>query len=71
MAKVRQIPGGWGSFTFLVDDHILRFARNAEVAQAHHREAALLPLVAQHVSFQVPEPDFFGAWGGTPAGWSA
>lgn len=64
MATVRQIHGGWGSFTFLVDDHILRFARNADVAAAHRREAALLPLVAGAVSFAVPEPDFFGDWDG-------
>jgi aminoglycoside phosphotransferase (APT) family kinase protein len=64
MASVQHIPGGWGSFTFLVDgDHILRFARNAEVASAHHREAALLPRLAAAVSFRVPEPDFFGSWG--------
>lgn len=64
MATVRLIPGGWGSFTFLVDgDHILRFARNADVAAAHRREAALLPKLAAAVSFRVPEPDFFGSWG--------
>jgi aminoglycoside phosphotransferase (APT) family kinase protein len=63
MADVRQIHGGWGSLTFLVDDHILRFARTAEVAQAHRGEAALLPLLARTVSFRVPEPDFFGTWG--------
>ncbi|HEX3647052.1 MAG TPA: phosphotransferase [Pseudonocardiaceae bacterium] len=64
MATVQLIPGGWGSFTFLVDgDHILRFARNADVAAAHHREAALLPKLADAVSFRVPEPDFFGSWG--------
>jgi hypothetical protein len=67
MAAVRQIHGGWGSFTFLVDgehDHILRFARTAEVAAAHRREAALLPLLARSVSFAVPVPDFFRDWGG-------
>jgi aminoglycoside 2''-phosphotransferase len=63
MAVVRQIHGGWGSFTFLVDDHILRLARTAEVAAAHRREAALLPLLAPNVPFRVPEPDFFGSWG--------
>jgi aminoglycoside 2''-phosphotransferase len=63
MAAVEQIHGGWGSFTFLVDDHILRFARTAEVAAAHHREAALLPLLAARMPFRVPEPDFFGSWG--------
>lgn len=66
MAVVRQIHGGWGSFTFLVDGdqrHILRFARTAEVAAAHRREAALLPLVARSVSFAVPAPAFFRDWG--------
>ncbi|HKN98224.1 MAG TPA: phosphotransferase [Pseudonocardiaceae bacterium] len=64
MATVQLIPGGWGSFTFLVGgDHILRFARNADVAAAHRREAALLPKLAAGVSFRVPEPDFFGSWG--------
>jgi aminoglycoside phosphotransferase (APT) family kinase protein len=62
MVAVRQIHGGWASFTFLVDgDHILRFARTPEVAAAHRREAALLPLLARAVSFAVPEPDFFWA----------
>src|SRR5882757_2812986 len=68
MAAVRQIHGGWASFTFLVDGrdggHILRFARTAEVAAAHRREAALLPLLARSVSFAVPVPDFFRDWGG-------
>ncbi len=68
MATVRQIHGGWASFTFLVDGrdggHILRFARTAEVAAAHRREAALLPLLARSVSFAVPAPDFFRDWGG-------
>jgi aminoglycoside phosphotransferase (APT) family kinase protein len=64
MATVRQIHGGWGSFTFLVDDHILRFSRGPAVAAAHHREAALLPVVARSVTFAVPEPDFFGDWDG-------
>ncbi|HEY3609253.1 MAG TPA: phosphotransferase [Pseudonocardiaceae bacterium] len=68
MATVRQIHGGWASFTFLVDGrdggHILRFARTAEVAAAHRREAALLPLLARSVSFAVPVPSFFRDWGG-------
>jgi phosphotransferase family enzyme len=64
MATVQHLPGGWGSFTFLVDgDHILQFARNADVAAAHRRAAALLPRLAAAVSFRVPEPDFFGWWG--------
>lgn len=64
MASVRQINGGWGAFTFLVDDdHILRFARDEEAAAGHRREAALLPKLAAAVSFRVPEPDFFGAYG--------
>lgn len=66
MAAVRQMHGGWGSFTFLVDGdggHILRFARTADVAAAHRREAALLPLLARSMSFAVPRPDFFRDWG--------
>lgn len=60
MAGVRQIHGGWGSFTFSVTgDHIVRFARTPSVAAAHRREAALLPLLAPAVSFAVPEPDLF------------
>lgn len=63
MASIRELHGGWGAFTFLVgDDHILQFARNAEIAAAHRRAAALLPKLAAAVSFRVPEPDFFGAW---------
>jgi aminoglycoside phosphotransferase (APT) family kinase protein len=64
MGAVRQIHGGWGSVTVLVDDeHIYRFARNPGVAAAHRREFALLPLLAKALSVRVPEPDFFGDWG--------
>ena len=64
MASVQEIRGGWDSFTFLVDgDHILKFARNADAAAGHRREAALLPKLAAAVSFRVPEPDFFGTFG--------
>ena len=64
MVGVREIQGGWASFTFLVEgDHILRFARTPEVAAAHRREVALLPLLAPALSFAVPRPDFFQDWG--------
>lgn len=62
--SVREIHGGWGSVTVLVDSaHIYRFARTPGVAAAHRREFALLPLLARAVSVRVPEPDFFGEWG--------
>jgi Phosphotransferase enzyme family len=74
VASVQQIHGGWASFTFLVNgDHILRFARTAEVAAGYRREVALLPALAGAVSFRVPEPDFFfeAAAGGTCMGYPA
>jgi hypothetical protein len=38
---VREIHGGWGSVTVLVNgDHIYRFARTAAVAAAQRRELA-------------------------------
>jgi aminoglycoside phosphotransferase (APT) family kinase protein len=64
MGSVREIHGGWGSVTVLVDgEHIYRFARRPDVAAAHRREFALLPLLAAALSVRVPEPDFFGEWG--------
>jgi hypothetical protein len=51
------IEGGWASWTFLVDGALIaRFPRSASVAAAHERERALLPALARHVSFRVPEP---------------
>jgi aminoglycoside 2''-phosphotransferase len=64
MGSVREIHGGWGSVTVLVDgERIYRFARNPDVAAAHRREVALLPLLARALSVRVPDPDFFGEWG--------
>ena len=48
---------GWASWTFELDGtHIVRFARNGEIVEAMHREMRLLPALAAHVSFRVPEP---------------
>jgi aminoglycoside phosphotransferase (APT) family kinase protein len=56
-SSAAEIEGGWASWTFLVDGGLIaRFPRNAEIAAAHVRERALLPALAAHVSFRVPEP---------------
>ena len=48
---------GWASWTFELDGRfIVRFPRNAEVVEGMHREMRLLPALAAHVSFRVPEP---------------
>ena len=48
---------GWASWTFELDGtHIVRFPRNAEIVEAMHREMRLLPALAAHVSFRVPQP---------------
>jgi aminoglycoside phosphotransferase (APT) family kinase protein len=59
------ILGGWASWTFdLGGRFILRIARNPQVAAAHLRESRLLPELARHVSFGVPEPLHLGDWRG-------
>ena len=48
---------GWASWTFELDGRcMVRFPRNAEIVEAMHREMRLLPALATHVSFRVPEP---------------
>jgi aminoglycoside 2''-phosphotransferase len=48
---------GWASWTFELDGRfIVRFPRDAEIVDAMHREMRLLPALAAHVSFRVPEP---------------
>lgn len=48
---------GWASWTFELDGSmIVRFPRNDEIVEAMHREMRLLPALARHVSFRVPEP---------------
>ncbi|HYD09167.1 MAG TPA: aminoglycoside phosphotransferase family protein [Acidimicrobiales bacterium] len=56
-SSAEPIEGGWASWTFLVDGALIaRFPRNGSVAAAHQRERALLPALARHMSFRVPEP---------------
>lgn len=61
--RVTPILGGWAYWTFDVDaHHIARFPRNDEIAAAAHRELALLPALAEEVSFMVPDPSHKGIW---------
>lgn len=56
-STAEPIEGGWASWTFLVDGGLIaRFPRNEAIAAAHARERSLLPALARHVSFRVPEP---------------
>lgn len=64
---VRPIHGGWASFTFEVDGRfIVRFPRNAEIARCTEAELALLPALADRVSFAVPTVRWQGSRGGFP-----
>lgn len=52
---------GWASWTYVVDGRwIARFPRNDEISDATRRELRLLPALARHVSFRVPEPVVWG-----------
>ena len=55
---VVAIGDGWASWTFELDGRrIVQFPRNASVARGHERERAILPALAEHVSFAVPALD--------------
>jgi 8-oxo-dGTP diphosphatase len=65
--EVVAIGDGWASWTFEVDGHrIVQFPRNAVVARGHERERAILPALAEHVSFAVPSLSITGEWNGLP-----
>ena len=65
--EVSPIGEGWANWTFLVDGTlIVRFPRNAEIADATRRELRLLPELGRHVSFAVPIPKMVGEWAGQP-----
>ena len=65
--RVEPILGGWSSWTFDLDGtHIARFPRHHDIADATRRELALLPELARHVSFAVPQPTHVGTWAGHP-----
>ncbi|HSM02372.1 MAG TPA: phosphotransferase [Acidimicrobiia bacterium] len=60
-----EIPGGWYSHTFAIDDTwIVRFPRSDPAAQAMEREHRLLPALATAMDFPVPLP----SWSGRHAG---
>lgn len=66
-SRIEPVLGGWASWTFQVDGtRIVRFPRTEVVAHAARRELALLPELADHVSFAVPRPTHQGAWRGRP-----
>ena len=61
------IPGGCAYWTFDVDGaRIARFPRNRDVAESTHRELALLPELAEKLSFAIPDPTHDGVWQGQP-----
>ena len=77
--KIRQIPGGWSSWTFEVDNMaprelakspppgwIFRFPRNRSVSENQIKEAAILPVIATRVDFAVPRFEHVGIWRGNP-----
>jgi aminoglycoside 2''-phosphotransferase len=65
--EVWPIAGGWASWTFEVDGHlIVRFPRNAEVAAGTSAEIELLPRLAPMVDFAVPTIQSRGEHAGRP-----
>ena len=77
--KIRQILGGWSSWTFEVDNvdpgeptesphagWIFRFPRNSVVAENQKKETAILPVIASRVNFAVPRFEYVGTWCGSP-----
>ncbi len=64
---VRPILGGWAYWTFDVDgEWIFRFPRTDVIAAAAEAEQRLLPVLAVHVDFEVPVPEWSGTFGGRP-----
>jgi aminoglycoside 2''-phosphotransferase len=62
---VEQIPGGWDSRTFAIDDTwIVRFPRTDAAAEAMEREHRLLPSLAEAVGFPIPLPHWSGRYAG-------
>lgn len=65
--SVRQIHGGWASFTFEMDErYIARFPRTASVARCTLAELDLLPGLASRVDFSVPAVRWRGTREGLP-----
>ncbi len=64
---VRDVSGGFGHSTFVVDDMwVFRFARDEAVAERDHLEHSTLPLVASAVTFRVPVFEHTGFVDGLP-----
>ena len=64
---IEPILGGWSFWTFrLGADLVVRFPKDAAVARGLEREMALLPELAERVSFQVPVPVAVGRHEGRP-----
>ncbi|MEN8114748.1 MAG: phosphotransferase [Actinomycetota bacterium] len=58
---VRAIPGGWGHFTFVVDERwVMRFARTEAIAEQDRIERLVLPVIETSVSFRVPRFEYEG-----------
>ncbi|MEO6317805.1 MAG: aminoglycoside phosphotransferase family protein [Acidimicrobiales bacterium] len=65
--RVTPVLGGWASWTFELDGRrIVRFPRTDGIADATRRELALLPELAGHLSYRVPEPSHIGEWNSRP-----
>lgn len=65
--QIEPILGGWSFWTFrLGADHVVRFPRDDAVARGLEREVALLPELAERVSFRVPVPLAVGRFEGRP-----
>lgn len=64
---IEPISGGWSFWTFrLGSDHVVRFPKDDAVARGLEREVALLPELAERVSFRVPLPVAVGRHQGRP-----
>ncbi len=64
---VGPIGDGWASWTFELDGtRIAQFPRDESAARGHRRARRVLPELAEHASFRVPQPDTVGEWRGLP-----
>jgi aminoglycoside phosphotransferase (APT) family kinase protein len=65
--RIVPIDGGWANWTFELDgEHIVRFPRSDAIALTTHRELALLPELADQVTFEVPVPASAATYRGRP-----
>lgn len=65
--QIREITGGWVSWTFdVADEWIVQIPRRVEDVSATLKQVALLPRLADWVPFRVPVPEIIAHWQDRP-----